>query len=536
MTSLDALLPGVDKRALYYADIRVMPRTEAELYSWVKNYFGWQLARRNVCPGHQSPLSVLADLVFERVLDVIILANRNGGKTLSLAVANVIDSLFKEKCEIASVGAVLAQAKKCYSYFSTMLGHELLADEALYLTESLSQLRNGSEVRVLPGTWTGVNAPHPHKARADEVELIDWDILQQFFSMARSERGIAGQNVLASTRKSLFGSMQRLMDKVEKDRSFPFVVRQWCLWESLAQNPKGGPDCQCKGIFRSDGKSFYDACQGKCRESDGFYDLRDSWRKFAMLDPEVWDSEWECLRPAKKGVIYKSMPDERFCKLHFDPKLETWGCLDFGFTHPFAFLLCQNDTQDNVYVLREIYARELEPTAMVERVAELFEELGLDRSRVTLYPDPRGAAEVAQFKKAGFKMKPKAIEVLAGINWVKKWVVGFMHPKLFVDPEMCPNLKWEMTQGYMRKPNSELPMEANDDASDALRYGICGHYPIRQGSTGGAEVPVSGGDPYGREKKSTIETRESGLAVVHGPSPYEEFLKGTRFGKGGNVG
>jgi hypothetical protein len=512
MSELHGILRSLDRRALLYSDVRLMPRNEEELYNWVKGYFGWQMARRNVCPDHQAPLSVLADLVFERVLDVIILANRTGGKTLLMALANLADSLFKPGCEIASVGAIIAQARKCYSYYRDMVEGPLLYDEVTYLSEQLTKLKNGSEVRVLPGTMTGTNAPHPHKARADEVELIDWEVLQQFFSMARSSNRILGQNCLTSTRKTLTGSMQKLMDKVRHDPSFPFEVRQWCIFEALAPNPQGGPNCPCKRVMRAgDEKSFYDSCQGKCREADGFYVVQDAWRKFSTLEPEVWDAEWECLKPARRGVVYKDMPDDRFLRLQLDPNRDTWACCDWGFTHPFAFLVCQSDTQDNVYVLRELYVTNLEPSSMVMKVAELFEEMGLDRTRVTTYPDPRGAAEIAEFRKAGFRMHARAVEVQAGVNWVKKWVRGVGHPKLFVDGEMCPNLRWEMLEGYQYRPDSEMPKDENNHACDALRYGICGRFPMRASLDfgSGGEVPVSAGDSH----KSSLPAGVRGQGV-----------------------
>jgi hypothetical protein len=403
----------------------------------------------------------------------------------------------------------LYQADKGYKYFYEMLlGNEMFKKDVKSSIMKMTELTNGSTVQILAGTITGVNAPHPHKARADEVELIDWSILQQFFSMARSERGIQGQNVLSSTRKTLVGSMQKLMDKMESEPSFPFVLRAWCVKEVLE---RCNDSCAvCRDVVRtSDERSFWDVCKGDARNSDGFYSVRDAKRKFLTLDSEVWDAEWECKKPAKSGLVYKDMPEERFGKYPFNPALDCFCGCDDGFVAPFAFLLMQRDTSDNIFVVRELFGPGVEHSTWIDSYLKpLFAELELKKDQVPIWVDIRATALIAELRKAGFKVRARALGIVDSVRHVKKWVRGVNHPKLFVDSEYCPNLKRQMGL-YRLRQGTELPVGEDDDAPDALRYGICGRYP-RFSNEEGTDIPVSAGDKG--EMAKVMSEREDALS------------------------
>ena len=501
----------VDLKTLAKLDAHTMPRNREELFGFCRTYFGWHFARHSVTEGNTAPLDVLAKLFFEEVLDVILLASRSSGKTLLLAQLSALNSLFKPGAETAALGAVVYQAEKMFRYFQQMFVHELFSEDLGPSIMRMTRLKNGSSVQILTGTVTGTNAPHPHKAIADEVELIDWSVLQQFFSMARSERGIAGQNILASTRKVPFGSMQRLLDKVSSEPSFPFKVLTWDTFDVL-QRCDGSQCARCREIVRvEDEKSFFDTCGRRAKESDGFYLLQDAHRKFVTLDANVWDSEWENKKPARSGLVYKEMPDDRYVPLYFDPSKTTFAGVDDGFVHPFCFLLMQSDTSDNVYVVKELYGSQVEHSTWIGQVNDLFSAYGLRKAEVVLYVDVRASALIAELRKAGFTVRGRSLAVTDSIRHVKKWVIGKMHPKLFIDSEECPNLHREMGL-YRYQQRSELPKPVDDDSTDALRYGICGKYPrIGSSDGGGGELPVTGGD--GSKQKSVEELRKEYMGV-----------------------
>jgi len=509
MDSLDVVnaIKSADLNDLARLDAHTRPRSKEELRDWAWTYFGWTFASVQICEHHRPPLDILWELFNEDLLDAVILASRTGGKTAMLATLNVLDAVFKPGCEVASMGAVLYQAEKGYKYFHEMMQSELFVGDVRDSMMKVTNLVNGSLVQIIPGTMTGTNAPHPHKFRADEVELIEWTILQQAFSMARSAKGIMGSNVLSSTRKTIVGSMQRLLDKIDSEPAFPFSLRSWCVKEVLERCD--GNCAKCRDLVRpGDERSFWDVCKGDARHSDGFYMVRDAQRKFVTIDPDVWDAEWECNKPAKKGLVYKDMPEDRFGRYPFDPVLDTFGCIDDGFVDPFCLLLCQKDAGDNVYVVRELYGSGVEHSTWIsDYMRPLFEELGLRRGGVVLYVDVRAVALIAELRKAGFKVKARSYSVVDSIRHVKKWVRGVAHPKLFVDEECCPNLKWEMGL-YRYKEKSELPVDESNHAVDALRYGICGVFP-RFDQGGEDEVPIFAGDKG--QMASKLTERESSL-------------------------
>ena len=493
VTDAAKFLKGVDIRSLAYADSHTRPRSKEELKDWAKTYFGWQLAAQQICPKHQAPLDILWELFNEDILDVVILASRTGGKTALIALLNLLDAIFKNGCEIGSMGAVFYQAQKGYSFFAQMIQSELFTEDVIATIMKETRLKNGSLVQILSGTMTGTNAPHPHKARADEVELIEWGILQQFFSMVHSERGIQGQQVLSSSRKSMWGSMQRLITKMETEPSFPFVLRTWCVKEVLEKCNE--PCWKCREMVRSDGRSFWDVCKGAARNSDGFYLLRDVHRKFTTLDSDVFDAEWTCEKPAKKGLVYKDMPDERFGRYPFDPTRQSWCGADAGFVDPFSFHVYQNDGSDNVYAVRELYGPGVEDSTWAERVAELFGGLGLSMVSTTIYVDVRAKNLAAELKKAGFRsVKSRHHEIIGTVAHVKKWVRGVRHPKLFVDEEFCSNLKSEMgLYRYSENAGDETPIDEDNHCCDDLRYALCGRYP-KYDTSSEPEIPVAAGD------------------------------------------
>src|SRR5207253_7388595 len=139
-------------------------KTDDELAEFVLEYFGYQIPRHRVCPEHCSPMDFLADQFFERVRTSIGFANRGGGKTIIVAMLNILDALFKPGVEVASAGAIMEQADRGYEYL-----RKFLFEEPLFASQVISSLRsetvfaNGSKVKIIAGTYHGMNSPHPNK-------------------------------------------------------------------------------------------------------------------------------------------------------------------------------------------------------------------------------------------------------------------------------------------------------------------------------------------------------------------------------------
>lgn len=78
----------------------------------------------------------------------------------------------------------------CYEYFLGFWENEPLIDEFIPVIKSVqaeTKLYNGGTCNIVAGTPKGLNGNHPAKARIDEVELINWDVLQEGVSMSITE-------------------------------------------------------------------------------------------------------------------------------------------------------------------------------------------------------------------------------------------------------------------------------------------------------------------------------------------------------------
>lgn len=165
------------------------------LHFYIRAFLGFNIPRKKICVDHVSPFAFISDMFFEQVRNSIAFANRNGGKTLNIAILNHLDMAFKSHCEICSAGSTIAQSGRMYKYFTGFHNNNEYLAELLYKdpTKSESVYKNGSNIETITGSVKGLNSPHPQKARIDEVELMDWQVLQQGLSMAKSGKGIMAQ-------------------------------------------------------------------------------------------------------------------------------------------------------------------------------------------------------------------------------------------------------------------------------------------------------------------------------------------------------
>jgi hypothetical protein len=158
------------------------PTNDDELWWWIKKELGVALPRKAILEGNQAPFQFVADLFFQRVGSCLLLAPRGGGKTLGAAIAHYLDCLFKPGYEGLTFGADLAQAAKGYEH----LRRWILTDDgekrnfiAGDPTATRTTWKNGSKVSIVPGSKKAVNGPHPNRAHADEVELMDDDVYRE---------------------------------------------------------------------------------------------------------------------------------------------------------------------------------------------------------------------------------------------------------------------------------------------------------------------------------------------------------------------
>jgi hypothetical protein len=466
-----------------------------ELADFIEIYIGFKIPRKKVCPHHNIPFDFVADTFFERVNQAIVLANRNGGKTQNFGIKNALDALFKG-CDIASVGAIQQQAEKCYGYTQSIFMRSALLNE--YLIDALMKrtkvrTKDGfvSEIQILAGTKSGVNSPHPEKANLDEVELMDWEILQEAMSMPKSSKRARASLCITSTRKYSYGPMQKLLNQAEERR---FKVYQWCIWEVIENCPDersgkiivpytfvpyGLKDSVTVNVYNGClDCELVEVCLTKAKQSDGYYTIEDTIDKFKNLDREVWDAQWECKKPGREGLVYREFDEDVHLvdEIPYRPGLLTLAGQDFGYTHPAATIIIQVTPSEDILLIDELYMEKTNTNILTYRYWLPMQR----RYRCSEWIcDPRGNDEIDQMKAANIPAKPGTDALVeAGIRTVRSFLKTHRgRSRIFISKRRCPNFIGDMGSYHYIGQNKDKFSEEGSHGPDALRYVLHTKYP-----------------------------------------------------------
>ncbi len=494
----DRVLSDVEQRMLDYwlelddhGNFMHPPSDDDELHEFIEIAFGVTIPRAVVEPGHSSPFQFVADCYFERCKNALAFASRNGGKTINVAVLNMLDMLFKPSCEIASAGAVKDQAKKCYKYFQQFLG----MDWFLNLKERFKQTTgrrfikkeiqeetvfgNGANQQILTATEKGLRSPHPHKARLDEVDEIEWNILQTGLSMARTSGGIRGQNIFTSTRQHTHGSMQKLLDK---SRDGSIKVYEWNIWETVAKCERHCFEDSLHGDC-----PIYTYCKGKAHHCAGFYEVEDFIDKVKLIDRTTWETEWENKKPSRDRLVYSHFNENRHVltpeKLfaltgvaQVSPYWHRLSGIDFGAGpgHPFVYVKLAQMPR-GAWIVFFVYAAEQK---LMHEHATAVRHSPFWLPSEKIYADTAGLQERMELKNRGIRTQAAVKDVKMGIDHVHSLLKGFPpreEPMLYVwwECEFVINefnkYCWPM-RADGKPDRSGVPKKENDHSLDAIRY------------------------------------------------------------------
>jgi hypothetical protein len=407
------------------------PQTDDELHEWVKQNLHVDIPRVAVCPDHVAPFKFLADLYFERTSAALALANRGGSKTFIVACLHFLNSTYKPGCESMSFGATEGQGQRCYQHIEdwcykrdeetgrrTNEVKDFIQDKPL---KSHTVWKTGSRVEVVAGSENAVSGPHPAKAHADEIDMMEQAVWNQSRGMAVSlpAKGplptfmshfhgvIPPQDIATSTRNSLKGRMQDILDEISDDikaGDIPqFDVYTWCIWETVAEVPNcqcapqeqrearlrslGLPItdlCQChrvaKGIWGMDSPAshlvgerrrlvhvcaVYDAgdptntkpIDGKAFHSRGWKPYVDLVRSFKRNTPGTWVLQHECREGRDENVYIPNWSLSTYGVRSYEPHPlygPIYQGVDWGTDHPacvlwFQYLTCEVPALDFEY-------------------------------------------------------------------------------------------------------------------------------------------------------------------------------------------
>lgn len=207
----------------------------------------------------------------------------------------------------------------------------------------------------------------------------------------------------------------------------------------------------------------------------------------AGMTPEAFKQEVGAEFTEFVGRVFKEFDEEVHTKhLEWNPEWRTYAAVDYGWTNPFVWLVVQVDHWDNIYVIGEFYRSH-------QRVDEVHHEL-LQRNLVPpnlhyFAPDPAAPGDtrilednlnISAMGNTGGEIKerlrlirnklaiPAHLRHLADDHPDKK-------PKLFVDPDKCPNFirefndyRYPENKNDADKNDAELPMKKDDHTPEAL--------------------------------------------------------------------
>jgi len=389
------------------------PRNRSQLRSFVFKRFGIRLPDRAVCPNHNSPLDYLADSFFHQE-DLLVWANRGGGKTMMAAIATVLDAVFRSPSRIVVLGGSFDQSDRLADHIRDLLSEQADLIEGK-LTRQRVKLAGGSEIRMLAQSQRAVRGQHVQKIRCDEVDLFDAEVWRavQFSTRSKDFRspvgslrsdGAAGQEPAGESGKGGDGSAGIL---VQSRRRRPRIVRgsievlstlhrsgglmhklvQQCLESEFGpgdragdlsrdrSSPKRGRPrksppagyrlirwClwevieRCPRRRRCQDCLLADDCRGLARNGRGYFSIDDAIAIKARSSRAAWEAEMLCRGAQREYLVFEEFdPARHVAKVEYCRDWPLYRAIDFGYRSPLVCLWIQVTPGGRVHVLNEYF-------------------------------------------------------------------------------------------------------------------------------------------------------------------------------------
>lgn len=354
-----------------------VPKTDDELHEAIKRDTGYDIPRVAVCEDHCAPFAPIADGFFNRQNQILIMKSREAGGTLNVSILQYEKCKYVPRHEGVTFGAIEQQARRAYEYVQTFTFEETEDAEGNVTRTVKSEIegepmrsktkwKHGSSLMVIIGTVSGVNSPHPNTVHCDELDIMGRDVWLESRNMSSSSR-VAGRepipalDVVTSTRKSMHGLMQELID--ENDEAIasgyepPWAVYAYCVFEIAEEVPecRRAPEeqrrtrlaelnrdpcetCSCHQIIKGEWgennpRTLESVCQGKFFKSRGWMAHEDVKRKFRNNPQVQWEAQMECRRPMADGLYLPGWSRRRFSTTGWQPRPDLgkiWLGADWG--------------------------------------------------------------------------------------------------------------------------------------------------------------------------------------------------------------
>ncbi len=442
------------------------PKNREQLARFVAKYLKLKVPLRSVCEHHSSPLDYLAASFFGQD-DLVIWANRGGGKTMLAAAATILDALFRGPLKMRILGGSFDQSDRLADYVRSMIQRhpQLIAGRA---TKTRVDLWGGSDLRMLTQSQRAVRGLHVQKIRCDEVDLFDADVWKAVQFATRSSGASRGSIEVLSTLHRPSGLMHQLVNQAASGIG-GYKLITWCLWDVIERCP---PERKCAGC------SLADDCGGVARKAEGFFSIDDAITIKNRSSRASWEAEMLCKGAQRDSLVFGEFDMSRHVRT-FDWQADwpTYRAIDFGYRNPLVCLWIQVSPAGVVHVCDE-YVRSC---LSISKHAE--EILSRDRMPVVAtYVDPAGrqkestsgAACTEMLASAGIGCTWRGSTIAEGIELIRSALDPADGPERLVIHARCKELTaafGDYHYGRADKPDADKPVkDGPDHVLDALRY------------------------------------------------------------------
>ena len=452
-----------------------LPKSKRDLQKMAKLLFGVKFPDKRLCANHDSPLDYLA-ASFLKQQDLLVWANRCGGKTMLAAAATIFDALFRGPMKIRVLGGSFDQSARLGEYIREFVANrpELIEGK---IRKDRVILAGGSEIRMLAQSQRAVRGQHVQKIRCDEVDLFDHDVWQAVQFSTRSEEKTRGSIEVLSTLHRGGGLMDQLVKQAIANRENPDVgtgggyrLINWCLWEVIERCPKRRKCSEC--LLEED-------CMGIAKKAAGFFRIDDAITIKSRSSKAAWESEMLCKGPRRQNLVFDEFEQSKHVRaVEYCPDWPTFRAIDFGYASPLSCLWIQLSPSGVVHVIDE-YIKARLPVAR-HAVAIKAKDPG---PIAATFVDPAGrqkestsgAACTEILASAGIVCTSRPSFINDGLELLRTALAPAVgEPGLYIHPR-CRTLIDSFNSYHYPDPNSpgdpDKPVkDGPDHAIDALRY------------------------------------------------------------------
>ncbi|MFP4105102.1 MAG: hypothetical protein ACLFVU_03335 [Phycisphaerae bacterium] len=449
------------------AELPDCPRDRRELRAAVKELFDIDVPERSVCGHHDSPMDYLEAAFFHQP-DMVVWANRGGGKTMMAAIATLMDGLYHAPVQIRVLGGSFEQSDKLGAYIKDFLRQrdELAAEDP---TRDRVRLIGCSEIRMLTQSQRAVRGLHVQKIRCDEVDLFDPGVWQAVQFATRSSESMRGSIEVLSTLHRSGGLMDNLVRRARAGKS-GYRLFRWCLWDVIERCT----DRECAEC------PLQPDCNGLARRADGFFSIDDAIAIRGRSSRAAWETEMLCRGAKRDWLVFREFDQSRHVReVSYVPDWPLYRAIDFGYRSPLVCLWVQLTPVGSVHVIGE-YIQSHRPISHHAR-----EMLRQDPGPVrATYVDPAGRQREATsgvactdlLAAAGIPCTWRQSQINAGLELIRESLApADGQPRLVISPR-CEGLidafgSYHYPAERRDGSTTENPAkDGPDHAIDALRY------------------------------------------------------------------